>query len=480
MNKRMIIHILGVILMINAGIMVLPLITAIIYSEPQGWYFFYTIIGSFLLGLAAVYFCKPKIKKFYAKDGLVAVALSWIVLSLVGAVPFAWSGEIPSYVDALFEIISGYTTTGSSILRDIEALSHCMLFWRSFSHWIGGMGVLVFMMAIMRFEGGQSIHILRAESPGPSVSKIAPRMVDSSKILYGIYIALSLLLLVLYLIGGMPLFDALCHTFGTAGTGGFSVKGASMGAYSRYNQIVSTVFMLVFGTNFSVYYFIIKKRFDAVKKNSELRWYIVIVVVSSLLITLNVMPLYSSFGDALHQSSFAVSTVMSTTGYCVDNFDLWPTFSKLILCFLMVLGASAGSTGGGIKVSRLVIVAKSIDVEIRRIVNPRSVKVPQMDGKPLSTEYTRSVANYTIAYVLVTLGSFLLISLDGFDLTTTVTSVLATFNNIGPGLAMVGPVGNYADFSALSKIVLCIDMLLGRLEIYPMLILMLPMTWKRK
>ncbi len=483
MNNRMIIYILGAILLLGAGFMLLPIITALIYREQSGWWFVYTMLGSGVLGALMMLLPRPKNRTIYAKEGLVIVSLSWIVLSLAGALPFTLSGEIPFYLDAVFEMISGFTTTGSSILPNAEALSHCMLFWRSFSHWLGGMGILVFMLAILNMEGGQAIHLLRAESPGPSVSKMVPRMVDSSKILYGIYFALTIIEIVFYLAGGMPLFDSLCNAFGTAGTGGFSVKSASLGAYDYYAQTVSTVFMLLFGVNFSIYFFLLRKKFDLVWHNSELRWYIGIVLVSIVLITLNTVSmtdLYPRAYDAFHHASFTVASIVTTTGFGTVDFNLWPEFSRIILCLLMIIGACAGSTGGGFKVSRLVILFQSAKAELRRLVRPHTVKVVKIDGKPIGQETVRAVSNYLAIYVLLCMVSILLVSLDNFDGSTTITAVLATINNIGPGLGVVGPTGNFAAFSPLSKIVLCLDMLLGRLELYPMLVLMIPSTWTKK
>lgn len=479
MNKRMILSILGMILLIEAAFMLPSLLVALIYGEASGRFFLYTIVAAALGGWVLRLIARPKIKTIFAKDGLITVALCWIVMSLVGALPFTLSGEIPSYLDAVFEMVSGFTTTGSSILPNVEELSRCMLFWRSLSHWLGGMGVLVFMLALFNLEGGQAIHLLRAESPGPTVSKMVPRMVDSTKILYGIYLALTAIQVLFYLAGGMPLFDSLCHTFGTAGTGGFSVKAASMGAYDAYAQTVTTVFMILFGVNFSIYFFLLRRKFDLIYKNTELRWYLIIIFSSIGLITVNVLPLFPSFREALHHSAFSVASIITTTGYCTADFNLWPEFSRVILVLLMLVGACAGSTGGGLKVSRAVILIRAAGMELGRLVHPRTVKVLQLDGKTVSRDTIQAVSSYFMLYVLLTVVSILLVSLDNFDASTTVTAVLATFNNIGPGLNMVGPVGNFAGFSPLSKIVLCLDMLLGRLELYPMLILMLPGSWRK-
>ena len=480
MNKRMILYIQGAILLIESAIMVLPIATALIYRETSGVWFFYTALAAAICGFAAMKLSKPRTKTIYAKEGLITVALGWIVLSLVGALPFTLSGEIPCYLDAVFEMISGFTTTGSSILPNVEALSRCMLLWRSFSHWLGGMGILVFMLAIVKMEGGQGIHLLRAESPGPTVGKMVPRMVDSSKILYTIYFALTLVQVVFYLAGGMPLFDSLCNAFATAGTGGFSIKADSFASYSMYAQTVTTVFMALFGVNFSIYFFILRRKFDLVWKNTELRWYLAIIFLSIAAITLNILPMYPRACDALHHAAFSVSSVITTTGFGTENFGLWPEFSRVILVLLMLIGACAGSTGGGLKISRLVILVKTVQREVRLLLHPRTVKVMTIDGKPLSNDTVRGVSAYFLTYVFLIVISILLVSLDGFDGSTTITAVFATVNNIGPGLGMVDPAGSYAAFSPLAKVVLTLDMLFGRLELYPMLILMLPTTWTRR
>jgi len=481
MNKRMMLYICGVMLALEAGFMLLPVVTALIYGESAGWVFAAVALAAGLAGLAAIRFSRPKTKTIYAKEGLLTVALCWVLISLVGALPFTLCGEIPSYIDAVFEMVSGFTTTGASILTNVEALSRCTLFWRSFSHWLGGMGVLVFMMAILRMEGGQTIHLLRAESPGPTVAKMVPRMADSSKILYGIYLLLTATEVLFYLAGGMPLFDSLCHAFGTAGTGGFGIKSDSFTSYSPYLQWVTTIFMLLFGVNFSVYFFLLRKKFDLAWKNTELRWYTAIVAGAVLLITLNTagLDMYSGLSEAFRHAAFSVSSIITTTGYGTADFNLWPEFSRMILVLLMCIGACAGSTGGGFKVSRLIILAKSARAELRRLMHPHTVKVLTMDGKRIGQDTVQATANYLIVYVMVTVISILLISLDNFDTTTTITSVVATFNNIGPGLGLVGPTGNYAAFSPMSKIVFCFTMLLGRLELYPMLALMLPSAWKK-
>ncbi len=480
MNKRMIFHILGMLLILEAALLLLPALVALIYGEQAGWYYLFTAAGAALVGLALRTACRPSRKTIYARDGLITVALGWIVISLAGALPFTLCGDIPSYLDAVFEMVSGFTTTGSSILPNVELLNRCSLFWRSFSHWIGGMGILVFMLAIVNMEGGQGIHLLRAESPGPTVSKMVPRMVDSSKILYSIYFGLTLVQILFYLLGGMPLFDTLCNAFATAGTGGFAIRADSFAGYGYYHQTVTTVFMALFGVNFSIYFFLLRRKFDLVWKNTELRWYVVIILSSVALITLNILPLYPRAYDALHHAAFSVSSVITTTGFGTENFDLWPEFSRIILVFLMLIGACAGSTGGGLKISRLVILVKMVQREVRLLLHPRTVKVMTIDGKAVSNDTVRGVSAYFLTYVFLIMASILLVSLDGFDASTTVTAVLATFNNIGPGLGLVGPAGNFAAFSPLAKVVLTLDMLLGRLELYPMLILMLPTTWTKR
>ena len=480
MNKRMIFHILGMLLILEAALLLLPVLVALIHGEQAGWYYLFTAAGAVLVGLALRTACRPARKTIYARDGLITVALGWIVLSLAGALPFTLCGDIPSYLDAVFEMVSGFTTTGSSILPNVELLNRCSLFWRSFSHWIGGMGILVFMLAIVNMEGGQGIHLLRAESPGPTVSKMVPRMVDSSKILYSIYFGLTLVQIIFYLLGGMPLFDTLCNAFATAGTGGFAIRADSFAGYGYYHQTVTTIFMALFGVNFSIYFFLLRRKFDLVWKNTELRWYVLIILSSIALITLNILPMYPTAYDAMHHAAFSVSSVITTTGFGTENFDLWPEFSRVILVFLMLVGACAGSTGGGLKVSRLVILVKMVQREVRLLLHPRTVKVMTIDGKAVSNDTVRGVSAYFLTYVFLIMASILLVSLDGFDASTTVTAVLATFNNIGPGLGIVGPAGNFAAFSPLAKVVLTLDMLLGRLELYPMLILLLPTTWTKK
>lgn len=479
MNTKSIRFILGWILNIEALLMLLPVATAVLYREEEG--IAYALVMAVCAAVGALMtYKKPNNPSFYAKEGFVCTALGWILMSAFGCVPFMLTGEIPSFVDAMFEMVSGFTTTGASVVLNVEELSHCTNMWRCFSHWIGGMGILVFMLAIVNMEGGQGIHLLRAESPGPTVSKMVPRMVDSSKILYSIYFGLTLVQILFYLLGGMPLFDTLCNAFATAGTGGFAIRADSFAGYGYYHQTVTTVFMALFGVNFSIYFFLLRRKFDLVWKNTELRWYVVIILSSVALITLNILPLYPRVYDALHHAAFSVSSIITTTGFGTENFDLWPEFPRVILVFLMLIGACAGSTGGGLKISRLVILVKMVQREVRLLLHPRTVKVMTIDGKAVSNDTVRGVSAYFLTYVFLIMASILLVSLDGLDASTTVTAVLATFNNIGPGLGLVGPAGNFAVFSPLAKVVLTLDMLLGRLELYPMLILMLPTTWTKR
>lgn len=482
MNKHMIIYIVGIILITEGAFMLLPCLVALIYQEAAGYSFLVTAFMAMIIGFL-LRVRKPKNTVMYAREGFVIVALSWVVLSLIGAVPFTLSGEIPGYLDAVFECVSGFTTTGATILTDVEALSHCSLFWRSFTHWLGGMGVLVFVLAILPMTGGQTIHLLRAESPGPSVSKMVPKMRTSSMILYSIYLIMTAIQIVFYLIGGMPVFDAICLAFGTAGTGGFSIRNTGLNGYSMYLQGVTTVFMILFGVNFSIYFFILRKKFKLAVENEELRCYLGIIFVAVAIISVNTLyhgGYFDSVLEAVHHSAFAVASVITTTGYGTVDFNEWPELSRVVLVLLMIVGASAGSTGGGMKVSRVIILFKSALAELRKELHPHSVQVIKMDGKKLPKETVQGVGSYLVIYVILIGISVLLVSMDNFDMETTVTSVLATINNIGPGLGLVGPTGNFSMFSPLAKIVLTLDMLFGRLEFIPMMILFLPETWRRK
>ena len=477
MNKSIILHIIGWILTVEAALLTLPFIVAIIYKESSGYSFLITIGLCLVIGLPLA-LRKVKSNLFFSKEGFISVALGWIFLSIMGALPFYLSGEIPSYVDALFEVISGFTTTGSSILKDVEALSKAMLFWRSFTHWIGGMGILVFILAILPMTGGERMHILRAESPGPSISKLTPRMKTSSIILYAIYLGMTLLQILLLLIGKMPLFDTLTITFGTAGTGGFAIKNSSMADYTTYQQLIVTIFMFLFGVNFNIYYLLLFRRFKIAFKSEELRSYFLIVLTAIILIAYNLGGIKNFLGS-LHHAAFQVSSIITTTGYATTDFNTWPTFSKFILVFIMFIGASAGSTGGGIKVSRIVILFKTLGKELSYLVHKRSVKILKFDGNKIEHEVLRSVNVFFAAYMFLFVVSVLLVSLDNLDFTTSFTAVAATINNVGPGLEAVGPIGNFSAFSNLSKFVMMFDMLAGRLEVFPLLLLFMPSTWKK-
>ena len=418
---------------------------------------------------------------FYAKEGLVCVAISWVAMSLVGCLPFYLSQEIPRFVDAFFEIVSGFTTTGASIVPEVEKLSHGILYWRSFSHWVGGMGVLVFLLAFTGGKGqGFTMHLLRAESPGPNVGKLVPKMRTTAAILYLIYIGMTLINIVFLLLGDMPLFDAVCTAFGTAGTGGFGIKNDSIAGYSPYLQNVTTVFMILFGINFSCYYLILMRQFKSVFKDEELRLYIGIILISTVLIVLDVRDYYGSLGETVRHAAFQVGSIITTTGYATTDFDLWPAFSKTILLLLMVSGACAGSTGGGIKVARILLLFKVLRRNIRQTLNSRKVQVVRNNGSVVDEKILDNTNAYLAAYVIILFAVFVIISLDGFSVGTNFSAVLCTFNNIGPGLEAVGPTCNFSAFSDLSKLVLSWAMLAGRLEIFPMLVLFSRSTWQHK
>ncbi len=479
MNYQMIGFVIGRILLTEAALLALPLVTALLYGEPAGPF----LIPALVLVLVGLVLSgrKPQRTALYARDGLAVVALAWIAMSAFGALPFVISGDIPNFVDAFFETVSGFTTTGASILTDVESLSRGGLFWRSFTHWVGGMGVLVFVMAILPMTDGHGMHLMRAEVPGPSVGKLVSRMSDSAKILYGIYLAMTVIEIILLLAGGMPLFDACVHAFGTAGTGGFSSRALSVGTYQNaYYDIVIGVFMLLFGVNFNLYYFLLVRRFREVFRSEELRAYLLIVTASVLAITVNIVHIYGSAATSLRHAFFQVSSIITTTGYSTVDFNTWPTFSKAILVVLMFVGACAGSTGGGIKVSRILILLKSSLADMRKMLHPNAVTTVRLEGKPLTEKNIRGAHVFISVYLVVFVVSFLLLSLEQFDLVTTFTALAACINNIGPGLEMVGPMGSFAAFSPASKLLLSFDMLVGRLEIFPMLLLFAPSIWKRR
>lgn len=478
MNYSIIIYIIGWILKLEAAFMLLPCITALVYGEKTGFVFLFTMILCLAAGIPLT-LKKPKQKAFYTKEGFVTVALSWIVLSVMGAVPFVLSGAIPHPIDALFETVSGFTTTGASILSDVECLPHCILIWRSFTHWIGGMGVLVFILSLLPLTGGYHMNLMKAESPGPSVGKLVPKVQSTAKILYSIYLGLTLLQIIFLLCGKMPLFDTLCTSFGTAGTGGFGIKNDSMGGYSIYIQVVVTVFMILFGINFNVYFFLLTKKFAQAFKSEEVRYYLGIIAVAIVIIAFNVRHMFGSVGKALQQVSFQVGSIITTTGFATTDFNMWPQVSKTILIILMFVGACAGSTGGGIKVSRFVILCKTIRKELHLYIHPNAVKKIKMDQKVIPHEVVRATNIFLIVYVLIFFGSVFLIAFDNFDYTTNFTAVAATLNNIGPGLELVGPTQNFNLFSYFSKSILIFDMLAGRLEIFPLLLLFVKDTWKK-
>lgn len=480
MNYSMIVYIIGWILAVEAALMVPSGVVAIIYGETVGWVFAATITLCLALGLPLIR-RMPKNRVFYLKEGSVTVAASWIIMSIMGAVPFVLSGAIPHPVDALFETVSGFTTTGSSILASVEELPYCILFWRSFTHWIGGMGVLVFLLCLLPLTGsGYSMNLMRAESPGPAVSKLVPKVRETAKMLYGLYIFLTLLQLGLLLLGRMPLFDALCITFGSAGTGGFAIKNDSMGSYTIYQQAVTTIFMILFGVNFNVYFLFYMRKPKEAFRCEEARWYLAIIAASTLIITFFIRDSFENLALAFHHAAFQVGTIITTTGFATVDFNLWPAVPRTILVTLMLIGACAGSTGGGIKVSRIVILFKSVLLEMRRNLHPNVIQKVKFEGHVMERTTLRSVMIFFAAYAFIFAVSTLLIAVDNYDLTTNFTAVAATLNNIGPGLELVGPMGNFADFSPFSKLLLSFDMLVGRLEIFPMLLLFAPSIWKRR
>lgn len=477
MNRSIIRYTLGYVLRLEAFMFLLPIIVAVIYGEKSGFAFVGAALLSFLCGLLMT-LNKPVNRTMYLKEGCITTALSWILMSLFGCLPFYSSGEIPVFLDALFETISGFTTTGASILNDVEGLSHCMLFWRSFTHWIGGMGVLVFLMAIVPLSGGSNINLMRAESPGPSVGKLVPKIKYTARLLYLIYFGMTVLEFILLIIGKMPVFDSICTAIGTAGTGGFGIKNDSIAGYSPYLQWVITVFMVLFGVNFNAYYLIIFGKFKKALNVEEVRWYFIIIFFSTALITISLLGMSVPFGTALRDSAFQVASIISSTGFSTADFDTWPQTARMLIVMLMFIGACAGSTGGGIKVSRFVLGIKTVAKELNSYIHPRSVKKITVDGKPADHEVIRSINVYFITFMLLFVASLFLISLEDKDLVTNFTAVTTTLNNIGPGLELVGPSRNFSCFSYFSKCILMFDMLAGRLELFPILILFHPAVWK--
>ena len=477
MNTSMVRYILGNVLKLEAAVLLLPCIVSVIYNENEGFCYLAVAAACALLGYLMSH-KKPAHNVFYLKEGCVTTALSWIFLSFFGALPFYLSREIPAFTDALFETISGFTTTGASILSDVEALSHTALFWRSFTHWIGGMGVLVFLLAIVPMSGGSHINLMRAESPGPSVGKLVPKLRYTARILYLIYFGMTVLEIILLLLGRMPLFDALTTSFGTAGTGGFGIKNDSMMSYSPYLQWVATIFMVLFGVNFNAFYLLIFRQFKKAFSMEEVRYYLMIILVSIGVIFLNILDTSAGIFKALTDASFQVASIITTTGFSSVDFNLWPQASKTILVMLMFIGACAGSTGGGIKVSRFIVLVKTMIKELNSYIHPKSIKKIKMDGKPVEHEVVRAINVYIITYVIIFAASIFAISFDGKDLITNFTGVAATINNIGPGLELVGPTQNFGIFTGFSKFVLMFDMLAGRLELFPLLVLFHPALWK--
>ena len=478
MNYAMILYVLSSVLTFEGFFLMLPALVGAIYGETEVKAYFIVAVCCIIIGILGR-LKKPKSKVFYSKEGFVSVSASWVLLSLVGALPFVITGEIPFYVDALFETISGFTTTGSSILTDVEALSHASLFWRSFTHWIGGMGVLVFIMAILPTSGGSDMHLMRAESPGPSVGKLVPKLKQTAMILYAIYMGITIVEIIALLLAGLNLFESMTLTFGTVGTGGFGILNSSIASYNVAVQIIITIFMLLCSINFTFFYLILARRAKEAFGMEEVRAFAIIVFAAILLISLNIMSSVGNFWDALRLAAFQVASIISTSGYVTTDFSLWPAFSQAILLLFMFLGACAGSTGGGFKVSRIVLLVKAVKNEIHSFIHPRSVRKVYNDKKSVSTEVVKQVLVYLAVYVLIYVLSVLVVSLDGKDMLTNISGVAATFNNIGPGLGnVVGPVGNFSNFSVLSKLVFIFDMLVGRLEIFPVLVLFSAATWK--
>ena len=479
MNYGMIRYIVGKMLLTEGFLLLFPAVVSFLYGETEGISFLIT--AGFLVLVSLLGSGKPKHSSIYAKEGFLIVALAWILWSVFGALPFVFSGTIPRFEDAVFEVVSGFTTTGSTILKEIESLPKGMNFWRCLTHWVGGMGVLVFVMTVIPLSKRNSMFLMRAEMPGPTCDKLVPKARTTARILYTMYLGLSLAEVIFLLAGGMNLYEAVIHTFSTAGTGGFSNRNASIAAFdSAYIDGVITVFMLLFGINFNLYFLLLMKNIKGFFRNEELRTYLGIVAAAIALITINIMNLYGGVLHAFRYAAFQVVSIITTTGFVTANFELWPEFSKTILLLLMVVGACAGSTGGGMKVSRIMILGRTITRETRQILHPKSVNVVKLDGKRLTDEETHGVYVYTICYFVILCVSVLLISVDNFDFTTNFTAVLTTLNNVGPGLAKVGPVENFSAFSAFSKIVLSFDMLIGRLEILPIMMLLAPVTWRKK
>ncbi len=483
MNRKMVFRTTGQIVLMEAALLLFPLFVSLLYGEACAKDFMITVAAALVIGGAFIAVTRTQNRVIYAKEGFIITTLSWVLLSAIGALPFYLSGEIPSYVDAFFETVSGFTTTGASILPNVEVLSHGLLFWRSFTHWIGGMGVLVLMMAIVppsEGDSGRSIHIMRAEMPGPVVGKLVPRIRETAKILYLIYIFMTLLSFVLLYVGGMPLFDSILHAFATTGTGGFGIKADSVAGYSAYHQWVITVFMLLCGINFNIYYLMIVRNFRSAWRSTELWCYLGIVSAATAVITWNVFPMFGNIGESFRHAAFQVASIITTTGFATTDFDLWPQLSKGILFLLMIIGACAGSTGGGMKVSRVVILARNAKQNLARMLHPRSVRVVHFEGKPVEKTTLEGLSTYVTLYFFMIFCGFLILCLEPFDFETNLTAIVSCFNNIGPGFGAVGPVRSYAEYSDFAKLVLSAAMMLGRLEIIPIMIALSPSTWLKK
>ncbi len=477
MNSSIVRYTLGQVLKIEAALLLLPCLISLIYRERFGIYYLIVAAMCAFLGFG-MSMIKPSSFVFYLKEGCIITSLSWIFLSFFGALPFYLTGEIPSLTDALFETVSGFTTTGASILSEVEYLSRCSTFWRCFTHWIGGMGVLVFLLAVIPIGGGSQMNIMKAESPGPSVGKLVPQIKSTARILYIIYFALTIIEIIFLMFGGMSLFDAVCTSTATAGTGGFGIKNDSLAGFSPYIQWVVTIFMILFGVNFNAYYLIIFKQIKKALTMEELIHYFAIILIAIGIIFTRIMRTFASPADALRATAFQVASIITTTGFSTVDFDKWPAVCQTVLVFLMFIGACAGSTGGGIKVSRLIILRKTIIKEMISYVHPKSIKKIQMDDKAIEHEVVRATNVFFISFVIIFSLSVLMVSIDGNDLVTNFTAVAATINNIGPGLSMVGPTQNFSHFSVFSKFILMFDMLAGRLELFPMLMLFHPKLWK--
>lgn len=480
MNRRMVLYMVGTVTKLVSALMALPLIVSLIYKESCATAFAISIGVAFITGFGLCLISKPSTKVIYAREGFIVVSLAWIVLSVIGALPFYISREIPSFVDALFETVSGFTTTGASILTDVEAMSKGLLFWRSLTNWMGGMGVLVFVLAVVPSVSDRTIHILKAEAPGPIVGKIVPKMRKTARILYIIYIVFTLILFVLLLLGGMPIFESIIHSFSTASTGGFGAKADSITSYSPYIQWVIAIFMLIFGVNFNLYYLMLIKKFRTALKSEELWMYIGIIIASTIAITANILPSVSGLSEAVRLSVFQVSSLITSTGYSTADFNLWPTFSKTLLFLMMFIGGCAGSTAGGFKISRVVLLLKKAKIELKKMLHPRSVSNVRFEGKRISNDTMSSVSSYLVIYTLLFCVFVFLLGFENFDLESNISAVASCFNNMGPALGVAGPASSYAMYSPFSKLVLSLAMLLGRLEILPIILTFSPSTWTKR